>query len=253
MGKREEAKLRNVIIDNTENHLAEGYKLVNLLNRNGEYVVCDLTLNDEINDSDKMAVFNLVSPFNLMFMNLQTKIEFSLKTRKPLLVYGLPNSVNATRIDDYFSLRVFEYTYLCSLLFPMGFVRIEVVSEGSGKSVESCFPTIRYNPSSMFLVDLMEQIDKKYMEECSGNIATLIGVLHNHGFYLSMTSNPKSVVKMSGYGPSTEILPYEYFSKVFGMMDENADNVPIEQMLKETAFVRAHSPLDAIVSMKESK
>ena len=248
-----ENKLHNVIIDNMGSHLAEGYKLVNLLNRNGEYVVCDLTLNEEINDSSNMAIFSLVSPFNLMFMNLQTKIEFAMKTKKPIIVYGLPRNASATRVDDYFSLRVFEYTYLCSLLFPMGFVRIEVVSEAGSEEDDSCFPTIRYNPTSMFLVDLMDRIEKKYNEECKGNIATMIGILHNQGFYLSMTKNPKTVVKLSGYGPSTEILPYEYFSKVFGMLEENADNVPVDQMLKETAFVRAHSPLDAIVSMKESK
>ena len=249
---KDSEKLHNLIIDNSNNHLIEGFKLVNLLNRNNEYVVCDLSLNDDINDPAKMAVFNLISPFNLMFMRIMEKIDFALKVRKPLIVYGMPNKPDITNEDRMFSLRVLEYSYLCSLLFPMGFVRINVIKEENANPQSfQMFPTVDYDPEKKFLVDLMEGITKEYDANCRENVFTMMNIFHGQGYYLSMTSNPSKVVKLTGCGSSAQIMPYEYFSNVFSMIENSDGSENIENIIRNVAFVRSHSPMDAIVSMKK--
>ena len=251
-------KNRNIIVTNN-GHFAEGRKLVSLLNRNNEYVVCDVSMNDEINRNQN--IWQYISPFNLMLFDLLEKVELCNKIKKPLLIYSFPERPTLATECVQPSFRFFEYCYLCSFIHPFGFVNIEVIPDDNtpSSSLSNDFPTVRFNPGKKFLVDLMDEIEKAYCSSYDDKFISMLNVFNSYGFYMSMKNTPDEIVKVSSGTASLPILPHEYIKilyEKFNALEENGENMDsIIDKLERIAFVRAYTPVSALLKKldKEDK
>ena len=236
-------KARNLIVTNT-GHSADGRRLATLLNRNNDYVVCDLSLVDELNANGNIMYY--LSPFSILVFKLIERMELCNKTKKPLLVYSFPEIPDSqTAAPPAFHL--FEFLYLCSFLHPFGFVNINVTDaeKTSSTTVSRFFPSVDYIPDQMFMVDLQEAVEKTYESFYNDRFISILNLFNSVGFYLSIGSGvPKEYVKLSAGSSSIPILPHE-FIKVLYERFAGADEGTILDEMKSMVFVRAHSPAEA--------
>lgn len=244
------SKPHNIIVTNN-GHTAEGKKLVSLLNRNNEYIVCDVSMNEEINKNQN--IWQYISPFNLMLFDLLEKVELCNKIKKPLLIYSFPERPSFVMEYMHPAFRFFEYCYLCSFIHPFGFVNVEVIPDNSTplSQLSMDFPTVQFNPGKKFLVDLLDDVEKAYQESYDDKFISMLNVFNSYGFYMSMKNDPDEIVKVSSGTASLPILPHEYIKilyEKFKAMEEAGEEIgSIIDKLEKVAFVRAYTPVSALL------
>ena len=202
--------------------------IVESLNRNGNYDVCNLSQDSRTSD---ISYFTFC---HIQLLKSLTSAE-SKNAGRDLIIAGLDFS----KLDEH----QYELLFIIATIFPMDPILVgkfpNFLSERYGINLDKVVP---FNGDTEFIVDLEHKLDVARKNKKS-ELSRMISIFNANEMVLTLNPNFSKLIRLKGNNGVT--ISYEEF--VSCLDNEISKNGNFLREISEYGFLREHTPVDLFV------